>query len=570
MSKINIGKGEYKFCPICGRSKGAFCFINDEVYYDKQRTQRDPDGKIVVCYRSKNAEKMATSGTTFVSLNEPGDCSLAISGADGSQWAFIHEQKGGDQASGYVWCLFQDIASYRRQQEYWAKRTGKGKSSKTYRKEFVPIVPQVAAPKEPETAPTQRLNEVYSALLDLLVIEDWTQKALKGKDGWDDEMYSYLTEEYKIRTLPPPDKERFSDEKLIALYKKSPTRKSVMEKLIEKVGEPIGVPGFQYYETEGKKKWTISGQGGYIIPVFDPRGYIVRLRLRLSEEAIRNAGIEAYENKLDNFFETTRRGFEKFSELMTTYCGDIETCQKVLAFGEEYEVERPEGDELAAARYDELLEAAAKRYAMLENQWGLYSEFYSEHNDAEARKKARYYFLENFFGGDENKAIKHYASKGGKYKWLSSNEKYGGTPSHTVCGFYGIEWLEDYKQGEVRAVVTEGEKKGMVASYYLGYLFVTLPGVAQFDLLKNQKIEAVGGKTAFEWLKSIGVTTIAVANDADMLTNANVFEATKGLCRLIHEEGFICEIAEWSETGGKGIDDACIAGEEIEFQEMVF
>ena len=570
MSKINIGKGEYKFCPICGRSKGAFCFVNDEVYYDRQKTQRDPDGRIVVCYRSKNLEKMATSGTSFVSLDEPGDASLAISGVDGSQWAFIHEQKGGDVAGGYVWCLFQDIASYRRQQEFWAKRTGKNKSDRAFKKEFKPVIPQEPLYKEPETASTMRLHEVYSCLLGLLAIEDWTRKALKEKDGWDDEMYDYLTETYKIRTLPPPDRDRFGSEDMMRLYKKSPSRKAVMERLIEQVGEPKGVPGFQYYEKDGEKRWTISGQGGYIIPVFDPKGYIVRLRLRLSEEAIDAAGIEAYENKLDNFFETTKKGYEIYTGLMVEHGGDIEECVKVLAFGDDYgSVTVPDGDELAAARYKEKLEAAQKRYEKLEEAWGLYEDFYKEHDDEVARNKARYHFLQKFFEGDEKKAVKHYRSKGGKYKWLSSSEKYGGTPSHTLCGFYGLEWLENYGNGEVKVIVTEGEKKGMVAAYHLGYIFITLPGVAQFDLLKKQKIESVGGRTALEWLKSIGVTTIAVANDADMLTNANVYEATKGICRMILEEGFICEMVQWSEAGGKGIDDACIAGEEIEFIELV-
>lgn len=574
MATINIGKGEYKFCPICGRSRGAFCFVNDEVYYDKQKTVRDPDGRIVACYRSKNAEKMATSGTSFVSLDEPGDCSLAISGVDGSQWAFIYEQKGADYSSGYVWCFFQDINSYRRKQAFWEeKMKGKTGGKKTYRREFVPAPQTEITRKEPETAGTARLHEVYSCLLDLLKVEDWTEKSLKNKDKWDDEMYDYLVNTYKIRTLPPADKDRFGDNRAIfsRLYSKSPTRKAVMERLIEKVGVPEGVPGFQKHVSEEGEKWYLTGSEGMLIPVYDPKGYIVRLRIRLSEETLDEQGRIAYEDKIQSFIDSVINGFDVINRLYVKHCGDLEECKLELAFGEDYEdVVRPE-DPAGAARYDERLQAAEARLEKLDRDYSLFHRF-TEGTNGDTEKQylnAKRYFLAENFGGDEKKALKYYRSKGGKYKWVSSNEKYGGTPSRTVLGFYGLEWLESYTSGEeTRIVVTEGEKKGMVAAYNLGYIFVTLPGVAQYSLLAEQRIESLGGKTAFEWFKDIGVKSVAVANDADMLTNANVYEATKGLCQMILEKGFKCEMVQWSETGGKGIDDACMSGDTIEFLEI--
>ena len=51
-----------------------------------------------------------------------------------------------------------------------------------------------------------------------------------------------------------------------------------MEILIQKVGEPYGVPGFFINKYTGQ--WTFSDLSGIIFPIFDFEGRIIRLRIR--------------------------------------------------------------------------------------------------------------------------------------------------------------------------------------------------------------------------------------------------------------------------------------------------
>jgi hypothetical protein len=141
---------------------------------------------------------------------------------------------------------------------------------------------------------------------------------------------------------------------------------------------------------------------------------------------------------------------------------------------------------------------------------------------------------------------------------MSAPADKGGVPSGTVCGFYGLDLLSLYQQGrQRRVIITEGEKKGMVSSYLWRYLVVTLPGVAQYHMLAMDQIPSVG-MTAYEFLKSIGVTTICIAFDADMKSNPMVLKAAEGACREAYSLGFRIEIVSWSAIGGKGCDDAAL------------
>lgn len=515
--KENLGRNNtFQYCPICHRPD--MCFITKGIYYNiKQCDGADNTAVIVWCARSHNYEKMQTSGTTFSNLDDTeGDMNLATS-FDGSQWVFIAEQKDAENA-GYTWCAFLNYEAYCRKEEYWAQRfPRKGKNARKKGGYSSPIPLQKK--EEPEKiAGDARLDEVYTAFLELLTLESWTVKALKT-DGWNDEMISYMKENYLIRSLPPEDYERFnkgSDRKddFEKRYRKSPTRKAIMEELIKKVGEPEMVPGFEYriIEKDGssQKKWIFRGAEGYVLPVFDPNGYIVRLRVRLSDETLTYEAGKLLDEMAEKEYDVISRDEEKLTQLMERTGGSIDDAYQEIRTG------------IIIRDYD----------------------------------------------GDEKTALSALKKKVGKYKWLSSNKEKGGASSRTVPGFYGLEWMGNYVSGvEKRVIITEGEKKGMVASYFLGYLLITLPGVGQYRMFKNWIIPSVQMNT-FDWLRSIGVTTIAVANDTDMLQNAEVFKATKGLCKEIINEGFVCEMTTWGETGGKGIDDACLNGETLDFTEI--
>lgn len=152
----------------------------------------------------------------------------------------------------------------------------------------------------------------------------------------------------------------------------------------------------------------------------------------------------------------------------------------------------------------------------------------------------------------------------GKYVAFSSPNCDGGCESGSQLSFYGLDYLKSrYPKLPIkRVIVCEGEKKGIVASLKLGYLVITLPGVGTYRLLSQPlqvSDEWIGPvPTCLEWLRSIGIQRIAVANDADMISNALVRNATVGTLRMVSENGFVPEFACWDTAFGKGIDNCLI------------
>lgn len=160
----------------------------------------------------------------------------------------------------------------------------------------------------------------------------------------------------------------------------------------------------------------------------------------------------------------------------------------------------------------------------------------------------------------------------GKYVAMSSNGYLNGCAGTSQISFYGLNYLKTrYPKMKIKRVfVCEGEKKGIVASTKLGYLVITLPGVGTYRLLADPMAMSSEGKdllgescSCLEWLKKLGIERIAVANDADMMENAMVRDATMGTLRLINENGFVPEFAHWNHAFGKGLDDCLIHGGKV-------
>lgn len=156
-----------------------------------------------------------------------------------------------------------------------------------------------------------------------------------------------------------------------------------------------------------------------------------------------------------------------------------------------------------------------------------------------------------------------------KYNYIAS-KSCNGTGAVLGISVYGLKYLERYRSGEqTRAITCEGEKKAMVASEKYGCLVLALPGVGMYRLLKEPCIVSGNWKgkvpTMLEWLRSVGVKRIAVANDSDMWTNQNVKNATGSTMRLVMEHGFATEFARWSPDCGKGLDDCLLNGFRPEF-----
>jgi hypothetical protein len=134
---------------------------------------------------------------------------------------------------------------------------------------------------------------------------------------------------------------------------------------------------------------------------------------------------------------------------------------------------------------------------------------------------------------------------GGKYRWLSSGHKPGGTGSGTHCH------VARPLSGATRdpAIwITEGEIKADVASERLGAAVLSIPGV---DLWPRALADLV------ELLPDGGAVVVAL--DADWRDKRPVHAAVWGLALACEALGYATEVALW-DLSHKGLDDLLTAG----------
>lgn len=131
---------------------------------------------------------------------------------------------------------------------------------------------------------------------------------------------------------------------------------------------------------------------------------------------------------------------------------------------------------------------------------------------------------------------------GGKYRWFSVPDEENSTPAkswmHTACG-----------DGEVW--ITEGPLKADIASFLSGHTFIGVAGVNAAKDLSRQ-------------LKEMGVKEVIVAFDMDFVRNPHVEEAIKRVHADLRKAGIRTATACWNPGMGKGVDDALLAGAQIE------
>ena len=463
-------------CPFCGGP--------DYCGYDTLSDGSDA----IYCRRIFGYTGRRTAGGAFVDLN-PKD---VVIGLDGERYVFV-KRTGQDCA---MFIAEDDYAAFiENSKEEFKRMHPTGKTSNTP-KQYEGVVREepktmMQEPKkrtwrarkedtetsydrltkeqrEEQILIVDRVDKAYRTMLSKLILETSDQARLMKKDGWERNLLSYARDTFLIRSLPPEDFDRFNENSPRRLEYAS-LDNIYRKKLCAEMGCDLDcVPGF----FRGKAGLPLMcGQPGMLFPVFDQKGRIYRLRLRVSDE----------ERK-----EQAKREFDRLKE-------------------EEYE---------------RLLQ--------------IY------HTDDEIRLAL--------------------LKSCGKYKNFSSGWKENGGNGviGTGIGYYGLDLVDDYRQGKKKRVfVCEGEKKGMVGNYFLKEMFLTLPGVGMYHNLNESDF---GLPSAYEYLKSLGVTEIVVANDADMATNANVRKATVGLLQEVKQHGFTPVLARWDEAAGKGIDDCLIAG----------
>ncbi|HWB11539.1 MAG TPA: DUF3854 domain-containing protein [Pirellulales bacterium] len=134
----------------------------------------------------------------------------------------------------------------------------------------------------------------------------------------------------------------------------------------------------------------------------------------------------------------------------------------------------------------------------------------------------------------------------GKYTYLSSTKHGGAGPGAPVH----VPLRIDTPAAVVR--LTEGELKADLATVRSG-----VPTIGTGS-------GAGGWRACLPVLRQLGAKTVRVAFDVDAQQNQHVGRAQVDCIETLHGEGFVVELERWSQSVGKGIDDALAAGAETE------
>ncbi len=135
--------------------------------------------------------------------------------------------------------------------------------------------------------------------------------------------------------------------------------------------------------------------------------------------------------------------------------------------------------------------------------------------------------------------------EGGKYRWLSSANRPGGTSSGVHC--HVARPLSSAISDEA-VWITEGIFKADLAAERLGTIVLSIPGVACWRQALPDLVELLpfGGE-------------VVVAMDADWRANVAVQQAVWCLSQVCGAAGYSVEVAVWEPTH-KGLDDLLTAG----------
>lgn len=156
-------------------------------------------------------------------------------------------------------------------------------------------------------ASDETLDCVYRTILKNLHLEDRHREYLHG-EGWSDSMI----ERSLIKSSPENDYARENGYSPKGYGPTNPTRRELAKTVLEELGISSlkGVPGAYLKETgNGKVYWTFSGASGLLLPIYNHKGDVFRLRIRLDYMGIRKCRLE--------------NGVPAFTEGDKTYCLDM-------------------------------------------------------------------------------------------------------------------------------------------------------------------------------------------------------------------------------------------------------
>ncbi len=421
----------------------------------------------------------------------------SVSGIDGRIYVWKKETSEGFN-------VYEELSQYERNKAEFLKSNGKQGKRGHYRLKDADVASSsdVVVEDVAEVLPPEKLDRFYRTFLNLLKIED--KHAAKLKSEWGDNgLYESIVTTWGIRSIPPEDYVRYSSKERL----KNLSRKKIMELLIEKCGEPKGVPGF-YQKKDGR--WTFYKLCGIAFPIFDSRGHIIRIRVN-----------------------------DDYPDVECTFEGR----EGLFRYGL---TENEDGSRVAGWHFVPLVNG---KYAYDEGE--LVWSYGSEGSRISLDKK----------GYPKGKVI-------GKYKNFSSyreksyendgisrvvNVYKNGCQSGSYCSLY-------CSKGDNFSIVyaTEGEKKAMVANKLLHVPVVSIPGVSSFKKLFNK--EECHDYSIMDILKKNGLSTVVLVYDADKNKNVQVLKAESKAVEEFKKNGIKIAIGEWNAGWGKGLDDILLTG----------
>lgn len=458
-------------CPICGKEDWCYWLPYEH-------------GELLCCARSENAQD------------------AAIQGNDGTTY-YVKKPK---TAQGF--CIYESATAKQLQYEQWCAENGvKPKDRYTGVIGASISIASSAQNRRPsdeelsdKIAEPERLDEVYRAFLSLLKLEKRDELVLRGE--WQG-LYDQIVGKYMICSMPPSDNIRFRNKSISYFANmRNLSRKRIMEQLVQKVGEPFGVPGF--FINSFTNQWTFCSLSGIVFPSIDLRGRIIRLRVR-----------------------------DALPSCSGTYNGD--EGKYSLSYNGEWEFERK------SDKNKEIVFSFEKNICKIE-------------------------LTDDFMpGGTELKVNGKYKNFSSCYaKYNNGNWENGylhGTRSGSMPSVYA-EPNDDF----YTIYFTEGEKKAIVAHELLKAPVIAFPGVGFYSQMTTlsadnfDKLVEEYTNSILYYLIQKGAKIGVICYDADKETNNKVLSHEAEAIKLFIKNGLYMAIGEWNSGYGKGLDDIAIAG----------
>lgn len=432
-----------------------------------------------------------------------------VTGTDGEDYiVFNPETQGGFE-------VYEELSEWQKNREDWLAENGykvnktQGSSCKrtpapSFVSEELPVE-DVA-----ETAKPERLDEVYNAFLDLLVLEPKHEKKLRAE--WDlgkDSIgigYEEIMGDEKIRSLPPEDFLRFDSEERL----QNKSRKKIMESLVEEIGEPYGVPGF-YQRKDGT--WTFYRLSGIAYPSKNSYGQIVRIRVNDDYPVCKGT------------FHDTEGQFTYLRPKGTEH----QTGWYFIPLGEN-------------GRLDYENQTLVYRYGADDNQIKLSWKGYPEGSDVSGKYKNFSSYIEREERDKQTgKVLRRYNQlKNGcqSRSIISVTRRDGDNPN--VC------------------IITEGEKKALVANAAYHVPVINILGVGNYRKLWEP--EEGYDKSMMQRLYEMGLRTPIIIFDADKAENKMVAANEYKAITTFWDRSLEVYRGNFNESWGKGLDDITLQG----------